>query len=71
MANVALTPGVGTAHRVKRKRCKLAACDFVELWQFVSINVMGQALGVPVGLHIAMACLSIDTESPCVETSVV
>jgi hypothetical protein len=41
------------------------------LWQFISINVMGQALGVPVGLHIAMACLSIDTESPCVKTSVV
>ena len=71
MANVALSPRVGPTHNIKCVRGKLAASDFIELRQFLSLDVKSDFFGVPVGLHVAETGLAVDAEAPHVEVTLV
>ena len=71
MADVALTPRIRAAHAIETKGCKLAASNFVDLWHDLSLDVLADALWVPVGFHIIVTCLSIDAKAPSVELTLI
>ena len=71
MADVALSPRVGSTRNIKREGGKLAASDLVELRQLLSLDIESYFFGVPVGLHVAETGLAVDAKAPRVEVTLV
>ena len=71
MSDVALTPRIWTAHAIETKSCELAASNFVDFWHLCALDVLTDALWVPVGFHIIVTCLSVDAKAPSVELTLI
>lgn len=71
MANVTLTPRVGSASHIKSKCRKFAARNLVEFRQLLAFNIVGDLLGIPKRLGVVQTSLPVNAESPSVEVSLI
>jgi hypothetical protein len=64
MADISLTPRVGTSLHIECVRGKLAADHLLKLWKLLTINVVGDFFRVPLSFGVTVASLAVNIETP-------